>query len=79
MLVEEVDDIWCLLSFYEALEDAKEDHLNMSHFKNNFDRVLSKIKQVLFSIDLKVRRQAERKLHTNGRHPFWPDTLNLVL
>lgn len=79
VLVEEVDDIWCLLSFYEALEDAKEDHLNMSHFKNNFDRVLRKIKQVLFSIDLKVRRQAERKLHTIGRHPFWPDTLNLVL
>ncbi|MEM0514067.1 hypothetical protein WCN91_01200 [Pseudoalteromonas sp. YIC-827] len=79
VLVEEVDDIWCLLSFYEALEDAKEDHLNMSHFKNNFERVLNRIKQVLFSIDLKVRRQAERKLHTVGRHPFWPDTLNLVL
>jgi len=79
VLVEEVDDIWCLMSFYEALEDAKEDHLDMSHFKTNFERVLSKIKQVLFSIDLKVRRQAERKLHTVGRHPFWPDTLNLVL
>ncbi|AIY66231.1 hypothetical protein OM33_00565 [Pseudoalteromonas piratica] len=79
VLVEEVDDIWCLLSFYEALEDAKEDHLNMSHFKNNFERVLTRIKHVLFSIDLKVRRQAERKLHKVGRHPFWPDTLNLVL
>ena len=79
VLVEEVDDIWCLLSFHEALEDAKEDHLNISHFKNNFERVLKRIKQVLFSIDLKVRRQAERKLHTIGRHPFWPDTLNLVL
>ncbi|WDE12030.1 hypothetical protein [Thalassomonas haliotis] len=79
VLVEEVDDIWCLMSFYEALKDAREDHLNMAHFKTNFERVLNKIKQVLFSIDLKVRRQAEKKLLSEGRHPFWPNTINLVL
>jgi len=79
VLVEEVDDIWCLLSFYEALEDAKDDHLNVAHFKSNFEHVLTKIKHVLLSINLKVRRQAEWKLNNVGRHPFWPDTLNLVL
>ncbi|RZG13762.1 hypothetical protein EXT47_16260 [Pseudoalteromonas sp. CO342X] len=42
VLVEEVDDIWCLMSFYEALKDTQSDHQNIAHFQKNFEPVLKK-------------------------------------
>lgn len=78
VVIEEVDDIWCLLSFKCSLEESRANHLNRSQFKNNFEEILHRVNQVLFRIDPKIRRQAERKLKEK-RHPLWPEDLNFLI
>ncbi|HEY0921703.1 hypothetical protein [Rheinheimera pacifica] len=78
VVIEEIDDIWCLLSFKCSLEESRGDHLNQSQFKNNFEEILHRVNQVIFRIDPKIRRQAERKLK-DSRHPLWPEELNLFI
>lgn len=78
VIVEEVDDIWCLLSFRESLMDAKEDHISTSQFERNFGSTLKSIDDAILNISPKIRRLAERKLGEHGRHPIWPEHLNLI-
>jgi hypothetical protein len=78
VVIEEVDDIWCLLSFKCSLEESRGVHLNKSQFTNNFEETLHRINQIVFRIDPKIRRLAERKLK-DGRHPLWPEELNLFM
>lgn len=78
VVIEEVDDIWCLLSFKCSLEESRENHLNQSQFNKNFEEILHRVNQVIFRIDPKIRRQAERKLK-ESRHPLWPEELNFLI
>jgi len=78
VVIEEVDDIWCLLSFKCSLEESRANHLNRSQFKNNFEEILHRVNQVIFRIDPKIRRLAERKLKEK-RHPLWPEDLNFLI
>ncbi|HFI9307584.1 TPA: hypothetical protein ACGSUL_002033 [Yersinia enterocolitica] len=77
VLVEEVDDIWCLLSFRECLEESQYLHLDKRHYHKNFNRILTDIDSQLKKIDQKILRRAQRKLADSGYHPLWPDSTSI--
>jgi hypothetical protein len=76
VIIEEVDDIWCLLSFKEALIEASHEHANAQHFRKNFSGLLNSLERACFRVSPKIRRKAESKL-SHGRHPLWETGLNL--
>ena len=78
VIVEEVDDIWCLLSFRESLIEAREDHISPAQFDRNFSLTLKSLDEAILKINPRVRRFAEKKLCSEGRHPIWPEHLNLI-
>jgi hypothetical protein len=73
VVIESVDDIWCLISFKLSLTDSKEYHLNENQFQKNFSELLTQIDLILYKINPSIRRNAEKKLNTLGRHPLWPE------
>lgn len=79
VLVESVDDIWCLLSFSECIEESLYLHLDKEHHQKNFADVLARIDDRLKLIKPKPRRTAENKLADMGRHPLWPDAASLSI
>ncbi|MDC9513090.1 hypothetical protein PSH47_04950 [Pseudoalteromonas sp. CST5] len=81
VIVQSVEDIWCLLSFKECIEESLYFHLNAKHFDQNFSKVLNYIDQnILPKIAKKIIADAEVKLTEEGRHPLWltPDSLPTV-
>jgi hypothetical protein len=77
VIIESVEDIWCLLSYRESIKDSKVYHLNEQHFSNNYSDLLASINRIIFTIHPKVKRLAEKKLENEGRHPLWPDGINI--
>lgn len=78
VIIEEVEDIWCLLSFKEAINDSIRDHLNSAQFIKNFKDLIDKIDFAIFSVDPAIRRKATNKLKKEGRHPIWPENINYL-
>ena len=76
VIIEEVEDIWCLMSFREVIEESITDHKSHSQFVRNFASLVEKIDLCIFSVDPKVRRKATKKLKQEGRHPIWPEGIN---
>ncbi|EKN4583347.1 hypothetical protein CGH86_09825 [Vibrio parahaemolyticus] len=77
VIIESVEDIWCLLSYRESIKDSKVYHLNEQHFSNNYSDLLASINRIVFTVHPKVKRLAEKKLENEGRHPLWPDGINI--
>ncbi|TMP38287.1 hypothetical protein [Pseudoalteromonas rubra] len=81
VIVQSVEDIWCLLSFKECIEESIYYHLNARHFDHNFNQALEFIdKKIIPKIDKKIFNDAEIKLMEVGRHPLWlsPDSILMV-
>lgn len=76
VIIDDVDDIWCLLSFKECVLDSREKHINISQFLKNFDELLERINHAVFNLSPTIRRKAQRKLDDYGRHPLWPIDYN---
>ncbi|WP_136523544.1 hypothetical protein [Geomonas ferrireducens] len=79
VIVETVDDIWCILSFKECLEESAYMHLDRNHYEGNFSRILRQIDCRIVGVSKNVRADAERKLFKIGRHPAWLDLDNLSI
>jgi len=77
VIIEDVDDIWCLLSFKEVLSESSYEHVNAQHFNKNYAETIALIEHACFRVAPKIRRQAENKLKKLGRHPLWSNELNL--
>jgi hypothetical protein len=77
VIIESVEDIWCLLSFRECILDSKEEHTNKTQFVRNFEELLERINLTLFSLTPSVKRKAQKKLLFDGRHPLWPENFNI--
>lgn len=77
VLIEEVDDVWCLMSFKESLIDSQHEHLSLSQFSRNFNDLLSRVDEAIFRVSPKIRRMAQKKL-SHGRHPGWPEGFNFI-
>jgi hypothetical protein len=78
VIIEEVEDIWCLLSFKEAINDSLRDHVNSTQFMRNFKDLIDKIEFAIFSVNPAIRRKAIKKLKNEGRHPVWPENINYL-
>lgn len=76
VIIEEVEDIWCLMSFKQAIEDSVSEHVNSNQFNRNFKDLLDKINVVIHRVNPSIRRKAVQKLTNEGRHPIWPDGIN---
>ena len=76
VIIETVEDIWCLLSFKEMIVESRQEHINTQQFSRNFSETLQRIDHALFSISPKIRRQSQKYLENNGRHPLWPEGIN---
>ncbi|WP_444996703.1 hypothetical protein [Aliikangiella sp. IMCC44359] len=78
VFIEEIDDIWCLLSFKDSLEESRQDHIDNSQFIRNFSEILERVNQAIFRLNTKSRRIAQKKLSSEGRHPLWPEGMNYI-
>lgn len=82
VIVQSVADIWCLLSFKACIEESLYLHLDASHYRNNFEAIISFIDQkILPNLHAKVFKQAETRLDDDGLHPAWGEAdsiLNLI-
>ena len=78
VVIEEVEDIWCLLSFREMIDDSIVGHINTSQFSRNFAELLERIDFAIFKVDPVIRRKASKKLQKEGRHPIWPEGINYL-
>lgn len=82
VIVQSVADIWCLLSFKACIEESLYLHIDASHYRNNFETIISFIDQkILPNLHAKVLKQAEKRLDDDGLHPAWDEAdsiLNLI-
>lgn len=80
VIVQSTEDIWCLLSFKEALEESRYFHLDSHHFHKNFGEVIHFIeKRILPNIKRPILLQAQDKLMIEGRHTLWKDITSVIL
>ena len=79
VIVETIEELWCILSFKECLEESAYLHLDRKHFKNNFEYILLNIDYRLTQVNQKLLRKAEQKIIDDGRHPLWQDNENISI
>lgn len=78
VIIDSVEDMWCLLSYQQTILDSRLNHLTPQHFDKNYAGLMDAINRILFSIHPKTRRLAEKKLKQEGRHPLWPEQMNVA-
>ena len=79
VIVQSVSDIWCLLSFKACVEESLFLHLDVSHYKKNFENIVQFIEQkILPNINKQIFRKAETKLDDDGLHPAWGDNESVL-
>lgn len=79
VIVQSVTDIWCLLSFKTCLEESLYLHLDISHYKKNFESILVFIEsKIIPNIQINILKQAESKLNDEGLHPLWEDSSSVL-
>ncbi|MGR5309565.1 hypothetical protein ACPV34_06745 [Photobacterium damselae] len=79
VIVQSVEDIWCLLSFKECIEESLYLHLDANHYKRNFSEVVDFIENnILPRISKRVRQQAETQLDKTGRHSLWQEAESVI-
>lgn len=82
VIVQSLSDIWCLLSFKSCIEESLYRHLDVHHYKKNFEEVIVFIEtRILPNIQSSLLKAAEEKLDDGGLHPNWDDAesvLNLI-
>lgn len=75
VIVQSVNDIWCLLSFKTCIEESLYQHLNNQHYRKNFETVVSLIqKNILPKIRKDILKKAEEKIDDDGMHPLWQNS-----
>lgn len=82
IIVQSLSDIWCLLSFKSCIEESLYRHLDVHHYKKNFEEIIVFIEtRILPNIKSSLLKAAEEKLDDDGLHPNWDDAesvLNLI-
>lgn len=74
VIVQSLNDIWCLLSFKACIEESLYLHLDASHYRKNFDDIVKFIETMIIpNLNTKLLKQAEEKLNNDGCHPLWVD------
>lgn len=80
VIVQSIDDIWCLLSFKECVEESLFLHLNHHHYKQNFQVIINFIEdKILPELTKTVLNEARNKLDSEGQHPLWQEAQMMTL
>ncbi|MEZ8052180.1 hypothetical protein AB6E16_17345 [Vibrio atlanticus] len=80
VIVQSLSDIWCLLSFKVRIEESLYLHLDVNHYRQNFEYIVTFIEEKIFpNIDKKLLKQAETKLDDEGYHPNWDNTDSVLV
>ncbi|MEZ9859060.1 hypothetical protein AB4381_11375 [Vibrio splendidus] len=80
VIVQSLSDIWCLLSFKVRIEESLYLHLDVNHYRQNFEYTVTFIEEKIFpNIDKKLLKQAETKLDDEGYHPNWDNTDSVLV
>ena len=80
VIIQSVDDIWCLLSFKENLEESLYLHIDSKHYEDNFKKTIDFINnKILPKLDKKLIKSSNYKLVNEGRHPLWKDIDSMIL
>ncbi|NVK67956.1 MAG: hypothetical protein HWE31_04830 [Vibrio campbellii] len=72
-VVDEVHDIWRLLSFELRLNEAVAAHKSLDHFIKNFSEVKSAIRDIKKRFKKRNFKAAEKYLERQGCHPLWDE------
>lgn len=72
-VVDEVHDIWRLLSFELRLNEAVAAHKSLDHFLKNFSEVKSAIRDIKKRFKKRNLKAAEKYLERQGCHPLWDE------
>lgn len=72
-VVDEVHDIWRLLSFELRLNEAVAAHRSLDHFIKNFSEVKSAIRDIKKRFKKRNLKAAEKYLERQGCHPLWDE------
>ncbi|SON51132.1 hypothetical protein [Vibrio tapetis] len=79
VIVQSVNDIWCLLSFKASIEESLYLHLDTHHYHKNFETVVTFINtNILPKLKKSILKQAETKLDDKGYHPLWDDSKSIL-
>ncbi len=79
VIVQSATDIWCLLSFKSCIEESLYLHLDASHYRKNFEKIIEFITQkILPNLQPKLLKQAEMKLDDEGLHPAWNEAESIL-
>jgi hypothetical protein len=72
-VVDEIHDIWRLLSFEFRLNEAVAAHKSLDHFIKNFSEVKSAIRDIKKRLKKRNLKAAEKYLERQGCHPLWDE------
>ncbi|MCR9516192.1 hypothetical protein [Vibrio alginolyticus] len=72
-VVDEIHDIWRLLSFEFRLNEAVAAHKSLDHFIKNFSEVKSAIRDIKKRFKKRNLKAAEKYLERQGCHPLWDE------
>lgn len=75
-VVDEITDIWKLLSFEVRLNESFQNHKNLAHFLNNFGEIKTQIKDLKARLNQKKLKQAIKRLEREV-HPLWNDEYSI--
>lgn len=75
-VVDEITDIWKLLSFEMRLNESLQSHKNLAHFLSNFGEIKTQIKDLKSRLNQKKLKQAIKRLEREV-HPLWDDEYSI--
>ncbi|PPA28061.1 hypothetical protein C3737_21320 [Aeromonas jandaei] len=79
VIVQSVSDIWCLLSFKACIEESLYLHLDVAHYRKNFEKTIRFIEEkILPFINKIILKKAQLKLDDEGYHPAWDDSASIL-
>ncbi|MEZ8819228.1 hypothetical protein AB4304_00025 [Vibrio breoganii] len=79
VIIQALSDIWCLLSFRACIEESLYLHLDASHYRQNFEDIVTFIDvKILPYINKTLLKQAEEKLNDEGCHPLWDEAVSIL-
>lgn len=71
VIIEDIEHIWCLLSYRNYIEFKKCEHQDSFHFIRNYGGLLKNIESIINRITPDIKRKAEIKIKNEGLHPSW--------
>jgi hypothetical protein len=79
VIVQSLPDIWCLLSFKACIEESLYLHLDASHYRQNFEAIVTFIEtKILPNLNDRLLKQAGKRIDDEGCHPLWDDTDSVI-